>query len=292
MSEPNIEVVLEAHASVAEGPVWDEPTATLVWVDIMNNRVHRFDPASGEDRSVDVGQPVGAAVPRQRGGLVMALRDGFAVLDADWGNLQWVAHVEHDTPTNRMNDGKCDAAGRFWAGTMAFQVTPGVAALYRMDADYQVSRMVSEVTLSNGMDWSLDNRLMYYIDSVSQQVDVFDFDLAAGVASGRRTLIDIPKADGLPDGMTVDSEGGLWVAFHDAGVIRRYTAAGQLDRMVHLPTKRVTSVAFGGRDYADLYITSASLGMTEEQLRVEPLAGALFRCRPGVRGRPSFGFAG
>jgi sugar lactone lactonase YvrE len=292
MSDTAVEVVLESHASVGEGPVWDETTGTLVWVDIMNHRVHRLDPATGDDRSVDIGQPVGAAVPRQRGGLVLALRDGFAVVDSEWGNLEWVAQVEHDIPSNRMNDGKCDAAGRFWAGTMAFQVAPGVAALYRLDPDYRVTRMVADVTLSNGMDWSLDNRLMYYIDSVSQRLDVFEYDLENGVPSRRRTLVDTPEADGLPDGMTVDVEGGLWVAFHHAGVVRRYTPDGQLDRTVAVPTRRVTSCAFGGPDYMDLYITSASLGMSEAELRSEPLAGALFRCRPGVRGRPSFRFAG
>src|SRR5438046_2791556 len=131
----DVEVVLEAHASVGEGPVWDERTATLVWVDIMGNSVHVYDPASGEDRSVDVGQPVGAAALREQGGLVLALRDGFATLDADLGDLRWVARVEEDMPTNRMNDGKCDAAGRFWAGTMAFQpeLVHGQGAFYRLD---------------------------------------------------------------------------------------------------------------------------------------------------------------
>src|SRR5262249_1927885 len=194
--------------------VWDERSNTLVWVDIMNNAVHVFDPASGQDRSVDVGQPVGAAGLRERGGLILALRDGFAVLDADLGDLHWVAHVEEDIPSNRMNDGKCDAAGRFWAGTMAFAVTPGVASLYRLDPDYRVTRVLTNLTLSNGLDWSPDNRRMYYIDSRTQRVDAFDFDLTQGTLGERRTLVDLPREVGLPDGMTVDAEGGVWVALH------------------------------------------------------------------------------
>jgi sugar lactone lactonase YvrE len=288
----DIEVVLPVRASVGEGPVWDERTNTLVWVDIMNNAVHVFDPASGEDRAVDVGQPVGAAALREGGGLVLALRDGFAVMNPELDDLRWVARVEDDIPTNRMNDGKCDPAGRFWAGTMAFSVTPGVASLYRLDPDYRVTRVVADITLSNGMDWAADNQRMYYIDSMSQRVDAFDFDLEHGDLGERRTVIDVPKEVGLPDGMTVDAEGGLWVALHGAGVLHRYTSDGRLDRVVPVPARQVTCCAFGGPDFEDLYITSATYGMSEEALNDQPHAGALLRMRPGVRGRPSFRFAG
>jgi sugar lactone lactonase YvrE len=290
--DQEVQVVLDVHASVGEGPVWDERTNTLVWVDIMNNLVHVFDPASGQDRSVDVGQPVGAAGLRERGGLVLALRDGFAVLDADLGDLHWVAHVEQDIPTNRMNDGKCDAAGRFWAGTMAFSVTPGVASLYRLDPDYRVTRVLSNLTLSNGLDWTPDNRRMYYIDSRTQRVDAFDFDLEHGTLGERRTLVDLPREVGLPDGMTVDSEGGVWVALHGGGALHRYTPDGQLERTLRVPARQVTCCAFGGADFGDLYITSMTHGVSEEALREQPLAGALFRARPGVRGRPAYRFAG
>jgi sugar lactone lactonase YvrE len=292
ITELDVEVVLEARAQVGEGPVWDERTGTLVWVDIMGQAVHVYDPATGQDLSVDVGQPVGAAAPRESGGLVLALRDGFATLDADSKDLRWVAQVEADVPTNRMNDGKCDAAGRFWAGTMAFEVTPGVAGLYRLDPNYQVTRVVSGITLSNGLDWSPDNERMYYIDSVTQRVDAFDFDLDGGQLSNRRTLFAIPKEVGLPDGMTVDAEGNLWVALHGAGVVHRYSPEGELLAVIRVPAKQVTCPAFGGADYGDLYITSMTYGLSEEALRPQPLAGSLFRCRPGVQGRPAFRFRG
>jgi sugar lactone lactonase YvrE len=179
-----------------------------------------------------------------------------------------------------------------WAGTMAFDLTPRVGALYRLDPDSHVTRVVTDVTLSNGLDWSLDNRRMYYIDSTTQRVDVFDFDLRSGGLSERQPLVSIASDDGLPDGMTVDAEGGLWVALHGAAVVRRYTPDGMIDREVRVPARMVTCCAFGGTDYADLYITSMTYGMSESAIAAEPLAGALFRCRPGVRGRPAFRFGG
>jgi sugar lactone lactonase YvrE len=286
-----VETILDAHAAVGEGPVWDERTNRLFWVDIMGHKLHVYDPASGHDAVVDVGQPVGAAALRESGGMVLALRDGFALLDADLSNLQWVAHVEHDIPTNRMNDGKCDPAGRFWAGTMAFAPKEPAGALYRLDPDLTVTLVVDDITLSNGLDWSLDNKRMYYIDSTSQQVDTFDYDLATGSLGERRTAITIPRDEGLPDGMTVDAEGGVWVALHGSGTVRRYLPDGTVDRIVQLPVRMVTCPAFGGPDYGDLYITTMNHGMSEEALREYPLSGALFRCRPGVKGRPAFRFA-
>ena len=290
--EVSVELLLDAHALVGEGPVWDDASGTLVWVDIMSNAVHRYDPATGRDVAIDVGQQVGAAVLRRgRSGLVLALRDGFGMLDEGSGQVQLVAAVEADVPANRMNDGKCDPGGRFWAGTMAFKVAPGVAALYRLDPDLQVHRMLSGVTLSNGLGWSPDGRQMYYIDSTTQGVDVFDFEPSDGSLGERRRLITIPPDEGLPDGMTVDAEGGLWIALHGSGSIRRYTPDGRVDRVVRVPPTMVTCCAFGGPDLTDLYITTMSLGLSEERRRAQPLAGGLFRCRPGVRGLPPHRFA-
>jgi sugar lactone lactonase YvrE len=291
--ELEVELVLDAHAQVGEGPVWDDRTSTLVWVDIMGQTVHVYDPATGEDKTMDVGQPVGAAALRDQGGLVLALRDGFAIIDQVPGDLRWVAKVEEEVPTNRMNDGKCDPAGRFWAGTMSFSGNvPHAGALYRLDPDYRVTRVVPDITLSNGLDWSLDNKRMYYIDSMTQHIDTFDFDLHSGNLTNRQTVLDIPKSEGLPDGMTLDAEGGLWLAQHGSGTVRRYLASGEIDNVVRLPVKMVTCPAFGGPDYGDLYITTMHFGMSPEALREQPQAGALFRCRPGVRGRPAFRFAG
>ncbi|MBV9173348.1 MAG: SMP-30/gluconolactonase/LRE family protein [Chloroflexi bacterium] len=287
----DIEVLLQPRAAVAEGPVWDERTRRLIWVDIMNNAVHSFEPSSGQDSSVDVGQPVGAAVLRANGGLALAVRDGFALLDADFTNFRMVAQVEVDLPNNRMNDGKCDPLGRFWAGTMQFSPTSAAGALYRLDPDLRVTRVVGDIMLSNGLDWSPDQRTMYYIDSMSQGIDTFDFDPDSGEISNRQRLISIPKDVGLPDGMTVDADGYLWVALHGSGTVRRFAPDGQVDRIIRLPVSHVTCPAFGGPDYSELYITSMTYGL-EERIRNEPLAGSLFRCRPGVRGKAPFRFAG
>jgi sugar lactone lactonase YvrE len=290
---PSVEVALDAHAALGEGPVWDDASGTLIWVDILGQAVHRFDPASGRDRVADVGQPVGAAALRNDGrGLVLALRDGFALLDEASGQVELVAPIEADVPTNRMNDGKCDPLGRFWAGTMAFAETPGVGALYRLDPDLQAHRMLSGVTVSNGLDWTADRRQMYYIDSPTRGIDVFDFDLRLGTLGERRRFITIPPEAGVPDGLTLDADGAIWVALHRGASVARYTPDGDLDQIIRLPTSMVTSCTFGGPDLGDLYITSMTFGMSDEERRAQPLAGALFRCRPGVRGLPARRFAG
>jgi sugar lactone lactonase YvrE len=201
--------------------------------------------------------------------------------------------VEADAPTTRFNDGKCDAAGRFWAGTMALDVAPGAGALYRLDPDYRVTRALSGVTLSNGLDWTTDNRSMYYIDSPTRGVDAFEFDLEQGVLGARRRLISIPREAGTPDGMTLDTDGGIWVALHGSGSVGRYHPDGRLERVIRVPSARlVTSCAFGGPDMGDLYITSMSDGLSAEAMAEQPRAGALFRCRPGVRGRLPHRFGG
>jgi sugar lactone lactonase YvrE len=290
--ELTAELVLDAHARIGEGPVWDDVSATLVWVDIMGNAVHRFDPTTRRDQALDVRQPVGAvALRRASSGLVLALRDGFGLLDESSGRVELVAPIEGDVPTNRMNDGKCDPLGRFWAGTMALDERSAVGALYRLDADFQAQRMLTGVSVSNGLDWTSDGRQMYYIDSPTLGVDVFEFDVAGGSLGERRRLITISPGEGAPDGLTLDAEGGLWVAVHGSGTVRRYSPDGHLDRVVRVPAAMVTSCAFGGADLGDLYITSMSLGMSEQASRAQPFAGGLFCCRPGVFGVPARRFA-
>ena len=162
-----LELLVEAHAVVGEGPVWSVTEQVLYWVDIMSNLVHRYDPECGSERTFDVGQPVGALAIRATGGLVLALHDGFAALDLNTGCVEMLAPVEADNPATRMNDGKCDRAGRFWAGTMPFDQHPraGAGSLYRLDRSHAVTRMLAGVSVSNGLDWTLDDRQMYFIDT-------------------------------------------------------------------------------------------------------------------------------
>jgi sugar lactone lactonase YvrE len=289
-----VELVVDAHAQVGEGPVWDPRERKLVWLDIMSSQVRRFDPASGQDEVIDVGQHVGAVAMRESGGMVMAMRDGFGVLDLPSGTVEMVDHTGGDDPESRFNDGKCDRAGRFWAGTMAYdwQTRRGGSALYRLDPGFRVQKMLDGVSVSNGLDWSPDDRLMYYIDSPTLQIGVFDYDAASGAIENRRALITLPEGLGFPDGMTVDSEGCIWLAVFGGGVVRRYSPDGSLDRELRMPARQVTSVAFGGDDLGDLYITCAAAWLSDEALSEQPHAGGLFRHRPDVKGLPANTFKG
>jgi sugar lactone lactonase YvrE len=287
------ELVLDAKAALGEGAIWDADRRVLYWVDILGCQVHVYDPANGQERSIDVGQYVGTVVPRQSGGLMLALHHGFASLDLETEQVEVVADPEQHLPGNRFNDGKCDLAGRFWAGTLALESTPEVASLYRLDADLTVHKMLGEVSCSNGIVWTLDNKTMYYIDTVLRRVDAFDYDHETGDISGRRTAFEVPSEMGYPDGSTLDSEGMLWVALWQGGAVSRWNpGTGELLQVVKVPAPNVTSCAFGGPNLARLYITTARNGLSEDDLARYPLAGGLFGADVGVTGVPASGFAG
>jgi sugar lactone lactonase YvrE len=269
--------------TLGEGPVWDVRDQSLYWVDIPESRVHRMA-ADGSLSSWDTGQPVGTVVPRASGGLAVAARDGFMALDPASGALTTLAEVEKDRPGNRMNDGACDRAGRFFAGTMASDESPEAGALYRLDPDLSVTSLLTGVGISNGIGWSPDERLMYYVDSQVHRVDVFDYDPVTGQIGGRRPFKAVGEGDVVPDGLTVDADGGVWVAVWEGYALLHHDPAGQLIETVDLPAARVTSCVFGGPDLDRLYITTAS-GPGES-------AGALFVCEPGVTGQPSHPFRG
>ena len=271
------ELVLDTAALLGECPVWDARDGVLVWLDLLGQRLHRFDPAGGADTAVALAERVGAVAPRAAGGWVAATPQGFASVAAD-GTLTTLVEVEADRPGNRMNDGRCDAAGRFWAGTMAESHAPGAGALYRLDADRSVTRVVDGVGISNGIDWSPDGTVMYFVDSLLRTVSRFDVDAVRGDVEHRQTLIAVGQEDGVPDGLCVDADGFLWLALPRSGRVRRYAPDGRLVAEVELPVRLVTSVAFGGDDLGDLYMTTG--------------AGGLFRTRPGSRGRPVNAWAG
>jgi len=281
-------LALDMRADLLEGPVWDSRDACLYVVDIMAGRVHRFDPATNACTTHDAHHTVdsvGAVALSDAGDLILATRDGFARLNPTSGVLTTIADVEKDKPLQRMNDGKCDPAGRFWAGTMALDETPRAGSLYRLDPNGRVHVAVPGATISNGIDWSDDARTMFYIDSPTRRVDVFDFDLESGCASNRRPFVHIPDQDGIPDGLTLDADGFLWVALWRGGAVRRYAPDGTLDAIVRVPTACPTSCAFGGPDLRDLYVTTARIELSERERAGQPLAGGLFVCRPGATGR-------
>jgi sugar lactone lactonase YvrE len=275
--------ILEHRCELAEGPVWEAERGALWWIDIPAGQVHTHTQGSDELATLELGTPVGAVALRARGGLVAAVADGFLLLGADEVELR--IPVEADVPGNRFNDGKVDPQGRFWAGTMAMDETPGQGALYRLDPDYVVTKHLDAVGLSNGIDWSLDGRTMYYVDSLTHRVDAFDFDGDAGEISNRRTFVDLE--DAVPDGLTVDAEGVVWVAVYGRWKVCRYSPEGAAAGELELPTRRITSCAFGGAALDVLYVTSAA-----RPGRDDPLAGAVFETRPGATGRLPNRFAG
>ncbi len=288
---PAVEVAVPGGAELGEGATWDPVTARLIWVDIYGRVIHFFDPATGEDAVVAVTGTPGVAIPRRGSGLVLAAGHGFSVLDPD-GSQHQIVELEQRDIDARMNDGNCDSAGRFWVGTTGIHEEEGAGALYRLDPDLSVTTVLDRVTCSNGIDWSPDERLMYYIDTGERRIDVFDFDLDSATIANRRPFAAVQDGEAYPDGLTVDAEGGVWVACWGGAQVRRFTPDGGLERTIDLPTTNITSCAFGGPGLAELYITSAREGLTPEQLEAEPHAGALFVGTPGVTGRPQRPFGG
>jgi sugar lactone lactonase YvrE len=279
------ELAVDAHAAVGEGPVWDARERCLYWVDIHGRSIHRYDPATDSDDIGVLPQMPGAVAPRAGGGLVVACERGFGVLERFGADLRMVAEVDADDPTLRMNDGRCDPIGRFWAGTMAMDGRAGAGSLYRLDDAGRVTTVLTGVTLSNGIDWTPDGGTLVYVDSATRAVDAFDHD--SGRLANRRRVVEIPPESGVPDGLTVDAEGFVWVALWGGGQVRRYGLDGRLDRVVALPVAQVTACGFGGPQLRDLYVTSAAEGADGDAR-----AGALFRCRPGVSGQPTRLFKG
>ena len=285
-------LVLDANADLGEGPIWDATSRTLLWVDITAGLVHRFDPETERDEVFDVGRAVGAVVPATSGRLMLAASDGFRFLDLETGRTEPVADIEADDPRTMMNDGACDPAGRFWAGTKDIDGRRPLGALYRLGADLEPVQMVSGVTISNGLGWSPDARTMYYIDSPTHAVDAFDFEEATGAVSRRRHVAVFPEAWGLPDGLTVDADGFLWVAFWRGSAVRRIAPDGSVVATVGFPVSLVTSCTFGGDDLSELYVTSARVELSASRCSEQPSAGGLFRLHPVVRGLPQQPFAG
>jgi sugar lactone lactonase YvrE len=270
------------HSELGEGPFWDITAQALYWVDIPAQRVHRRD-ADGTHTSWDVGLPVGAVVPRESGGLCVAAGNGFYALDEETGAVEEIAPAP-GLPHTRLNDGKCDRAGRFYAGSMDKDEAPGRGSFYRLNLDHTVTEIFHPVGLSNGLGWSPDDRLMYYIDSLAYRVDVMDYNLETGEIGERRLFTRLGSGETVPDGMTVDAEGGVWVAVWGGSVIQRYEPDGKLSGVVRLPAAFVTSCAFGGPELDQLFITTAA-GPGRS-------GGALFTCPAGVKGLPAYRYKG
>lgn len=269
-----------------EGPAYDAVRDVLHWVDMLAGDVLALA-GDGTISRQHVDTVAAVWRPRTGGGAVVAGEHSFVLLEPD-GSVEERVPV-FDRPLIRMNDGGCDPQGRFYCGTMAYDETVGAGTVYRMDVDRSIHEVFGDVTVSNGLVWSLDGSKAFYIDTPTGRIDVFDFDGDAGTFHDRRPAVVIDTARGFPDGMTIDSDGGLWVALWSGSAVHCYTPDGELTDVIELPATRVTACTFGGPDLDRLYITTSRQGVP---LDAEPLAGALFVAEPGVHGLPALPFAG
>ena len=290
--DPVAVCVVDCRNILGEVPLWDAAEQALYWVDIEGCRLQRLVPATGALQDWLLPERVCAVALRERNGLLLALASGFAFFDLETSALTRLAAPESGLPHNRMNEGKCDSRGRFWAGTMDDRLNARSGALYRLDPDLGCHRMESGIGISNSIAWSPDDRVFYFADTMQRTIFAYDFDADSGTISNRRILTDCAGQPGAPDGSAVDAEGFLWNAQWDGWRLVRYAPDGRIDRIVRLPVQKPTSCAFGGADLTTLYVTSAIWDLSREALAGQPFAGGLLALDVGVRGLPSTRFAG
>jgi sugar lactone lactonase YvrE len=285
--------VADTKCVLGEGPVWDEREGVLYWVDIKAPAIWRLDPKTGERKSWPLQHRVGAIALREKGGIVAALKPGFAFVDLDTNTIDVVAQPEANIPDNRMNDGACDAKGRFWAGSMDDTEQSPTGHLYRLNPDRSLARFEAGFVVTNGIRWSNDGTRMYFVDSAGRTIWVYDFDMAKGEPGARRVFARLSEHEGYPDGLCVDAEDHVWGAHWAGARITRYRPDGTKERVIEIPAPNVTSCCFGGQNLDTLYVTSARIGASEEALARMPETGGVFAVTGlGVKGRPSPRFAG
>jgi sugar lactone lactonase YvrE len=272
----SINCVLEHQTLLGESPIWSAEEQALYFVDIHRPAIHRFKPTNGELSTWPMAEHVGSIGFRASGGLIAAFRRNFAVVNTVNGTVQPLQSALFAATDLRFNDGRCDRRGRFWSGTVQENRKAGLASLFCLDAHGNCKKMLDGLTVSNGISWSPDDRVMYLADSWDRSIYAFDFDLAQGSIANRRLFAQFPDHAGIPDGATVDTEGCYWIAHFDGWRISRYTPRGELDRVIEFPVPRPTSCAFGGPDLKTLYVTSASFNLSPEQRAAAPLSGSLF----------------
>lgn len=287
------ELLLDAKAALGEGPSWDERNGLLYWVDINGNALHTYEVSTKKTSVIPVGQKIGAVVPRRSGGVLMVLEDGFYAYDFSGQGPVFLGNPAGRKPNTRFNDGKCDVAGRFWAGTMSLNGTANQGALYCLEPDLTIRTIFENVTCSNGLAWSPDNRTMYYIDSPTKKVMAYDYNVQTGEMSNPSVAVEVAEEGAVPDGMTCDEEGMIWVALWGGYGIRRWNPyTGELLLKVDVPAEQSSSCVFAGPELDELYITSARVGISEEKLAQHPLSGGLFLYKSGVKGQPTYAFGG
>jgi sugar lactone lactonase YvrE len=286
-----IQCVVDSRNILGEVPVWDPAEQALYWVDIEGKLLQRYTPATGQVDRWTMPERIACFALRENGGLIVAFASGIAFYDLDTGLITWIARPDKN-PRNRFNEGKCDRHGRFWAGTMDDKLVEHSAALFRVDPDLTVQKIIGNIGISNCFIWSLRNDTFYFADTLDKTVYKFDYDHAAGTVSNRRVFVDMRGGVGGPDGGTIDAEGFVWITHWDGWRVVRYAPDGTTNRVVELPIQKPTSCMFGGADLRTLYLTSAVWDLTPEQQRQQPNAGGLFALDVGVAGIPEPRFAG
>ncbi len=285
------ELLFDTKATLGEGPVWDSRTQSIYWIDILEKRIYR-----GGDVLVQLDHLIGCISPRKSGGLIVASgnpgRLSFASLNPDSAQLTPLASLRDEPSNNRFNDGKCDPRGRFLAGTMDMGEKDPFGSFYSFDGQ-STTRLLGQVTISNGLTWSPDHKTLYFIDTPTREVKAFDYDLESGAIANPRLAVSIPESFGWPDGMTSDTQGNVWIAMWGGAQITKWDPnTGKLLEQIPVPAKNVSSCVFGGPNRNELYITSARKGLDEAALKQYPLTGGLFRLETGVEGMPTFEFEG
>ena len=280
-----VELVIDSKSTLGEGSLWDYRAGELIWVDIKGEILNFYNPHNEFNKEMFTGQMIGTVVPTESGKVLVALQNGIYSLDPETGSKKLIVDPEEDKPDNRFNDGKCDPSGRFWAGTMSLVNKKDAGALYRLDRDSTIHKMIDHVGTSNGIVWSADKTKMYYVDTPTMKVMVYDYDDATGDISNPKVAVQIPGGIGAPDGMTIDENGKLWVALWGGSAVGNFDPdTGELIRKIDVPAKNVTSCAFGDEDLGTLYITTARESTSDAELERFPYAGSLFKIRPGVKG--------
>lgn len=288
-----IACVADTKCLLGEGPVWDDRAQMLYWVDIKSPAIWRLDPKTGTTRSWPMPYRIGAIALREQCGLIAAMKPGFAFIDIDANKIEIIARPEPDMPGNRLNDGACDAMGRFWAGSMDDNETSPTGHLYRLDPDHRVTRFEAGFVVTNGIRWSSDDTRMYFVDSAQRTIWCYDFDLGAGTPGPRHVFAQLTEAEGYPDGLCIDAEDHVWGAHWAGGRITRYRPDGTKERVVEIPAPNVTCCCFGGANLETLYVTTARIGLDEALLHRAPLTGGVFAITGlGVRGKATSRFEG
>ena len=287
------QLVVKNRAIVGEGSLWDAQKKVMYWVDIIGHVVHIYDPQTKQNRTIQTCQSVGTVVPRAKGGLAVAMHNGFATIDLETEKITPIADPERDVPGNRFNEGKCDPAGRFWAGTMDDNHTDPCGSLYRLDSDLGFSVQETGIVISNSTAFSPDGGTLYYCDTLNKEIWTYDLYVDGGEISNRRVFASTKQMAGGPDGSTVDAEGYLWNAMWGGACLIRWAPNGSFDRKIDLPVHNPTCPMFGSDDLDIIYVTSARVELSDAQLAEKPFAGnilAVTGC--GVTGLPEPRFAG